>query len=128
MVPLPLGEMGAIDEPGYIIRMHRGPLVNAPELMSFNISLISCDDEEEFSRSWWNYEDKKFYDGSAIYKAMFYKSGIDKLDMPNVFCARLLGKKRKGDGVNIGFQEIKRPSFISNKVQVELPDEQEHHI
>jgi len=123
MVPLPLPGMGAIDEPGYIIKMHRDPLVNAPELMSFNISLMSCDDEEEYYWSWWNYEDKKFDDGSAIYKAMFYKSGIDKLDMPTVFCARLLGKKRKGNGVNIGFKEIKRPTFISNKVQLELPDE-----
>ena len=53
--------------------------------------------------------------GSIVYTAQFYKQSLDRLDLPNRFCSRVL----IGNGKN--YDEIKRPLFISNKVQLELP-------
>ena len=124
-VPLPLPDMGPIYEPGYLLKFRRGPLTNYPNKLdrtSYNVALMDCDNEAYIFQSSWFYLIDQSDSESAIYEAPFYKFDFDRLDFPTLLCARVLVGKRKIETKGVGFEKVKRPVLISNKIQLRIPN------
>lgn len=124
-VPLPLADMGAIDEPGYVLKFRREALINLPnnpDRFSYNIALIDCDSETNIFQSAWLYLSDETDAIPAIYEAPFYKRDLDRLKLQNPLCARVLIGKRKIETKGVGFETVKRPVLVSNKMQLQLPN------
>lgn len=119
-VPIPI--MGGIPVPGYIVKFRRGALANAPDRTSYNIALMGCDNEEYFEQGAWLYEIEQLDDGSATYAAPFYKDDFDRLNLPSPLCAQIIVGKRKIETKGVGYEKVKYPVLISNKMQLRVPN------
>lgn len=113
-VPLPQPGMGAIEVPGYILMLRRGPLLNAPERASYNTVVMSCAKKDKFDRSIWINETESFDNGTAIYMAPFYKDHMDGLTFSRPLCMRVIIGEKKSD--KKGNEKIKQPILMSNDI------------
>jgi len=106
--------------PGYWLKLRRGALIDLPknpDRTSYNVALMDCDREEYIYQSTWVCTGDQLDPGSTIVNAPFYKYRLASLELPKTFCGQVLIGNGKA------FTKVKHPILISNKVQLELPNE-----